>query len=188
MAFLPTFGPPKTDEDGFGLGGLSLALQALGAGVSAYSAYDKSKSDRAAYEYQAGVERNRAQVMDWQAADAISRGQDEAYKYGLKAAQVAGNQRARFAAGNKALDEGSPYNILSDTDYVAHVDLATIGDNAAKEAWALRMSAQSTRSNAAMLDKRARAEKPVKAGATSLLASAGSVASSWYKMRGGLAP
>lgn len=168
------------------IGGAGMGLQILSTITGANAAYDSSKADKTAYAFQAAVERNRAQVQDWQAADALARGSNEAFQYGLKAGALRGSQVARSAAGNKALDEGSPYNITADTDYIAHLDMATIGDNAAKEAWALRMSAQTTRSNAAMLQARSDAVNPSKSRTASLLGSAGQVAAGWYRMSGGL--
>jgi len=78
-----------------------------------------------------------------------------------------------------ALDSGSALNILEDTDYMGEQDALTVRNNAAKEAWAYRNQAAGALSDSSMLQSRANAESPGMAGFSSLLTSAGSVASRW---------
>jgi hypothetical protein len=165
--------------------GTIMGMQAIGALSSAGGAYGKSKADKQAYEYQAAVDRNNAQVLEYQATDALERGQQTQFAQGLKAASIAGSQRAHFAANGVSLDEGSPLNVLMDTKYMSDIDRATIADNAGREAWALRQRATNTRANAELLSYRARSENPSRAAMSSLLSSGGQVAGSWYKMSGG---
>lgn len=151
---------------------------------SAYGAYAKSAADRNAFKYQADVQENAAKVDEWRATDAIQRGTIAEANARMKAGQVAGTQRATLAARGLDLGGGSAYNILSDTKYMSDVDAATIHDNTAKEAWALRTSAGTERGNAAALRTRAGFENPGFAFANSLLTGAGAVAKSWYRLRG----
>lgn len=178
----PTAGEAGTrsGSDALKYGGLGLAGLGLFLGTGA--AYDKAKADKLAYATQAAVERNSAAVDELRAGDATTRGQDQAFAIGLKASQVEGAQRARMAAGGADLNEGSALHILDDTHYMAHLDMATAGDNAAKEAWALRESAKMKRSNADLYDARSAAESPLRSAASTFLTGAGSVASSWYKI------
>jgi len=160
--------------------GAIMGIQAIGALSSAGGAYAKSKADKAAYDYQAAVDRNNAQVLEYQATDALERGAQTQFAQGLKAASIAGSQRAHFAAIGVSLDEGSPLNVLMDTKYMSDLDRATIADNAGREAWALRQRAANTRSNAELLSYRAANENPSRAAMTTLLNGAGQVAGSWY--------
>ena len=165
------------------LGTVATGLQLAGAAVSTAGAYNKSKSDKAAYEYQGAVNRNNATIAEWQARDAITRGQKAEQQQRLKVAQLKSTQRASFAARGMAVDEGSPLSILDDTDFMGEQDALTLRDNAAREAWGYRVQAGNYAGDAGMLSGRADAESPFKAGATTLLSNAGAVASSWYSRK-----
>lgn len=162
---------------------LLIAMQAAGAASSANAAKAQSASTKAGYEYQAAVNRNNEQVAEWQAQDAIQRGAQAEQAQRLKVAQLRGTQRAGFAARGVSLDEGSPLAILQDTEYMGQLDVNTIRDNTAKEAWALRNQGANYESDAAMLSARAAAEDPTRAMFGSLLSSSGQVASSWYSYK-----
>lgn len=163
------------------LGPISTGLQIAGAVSGAFGAAEQSKATQRAYDYQAAVNRNNAQVAEWQASDAITRGQRAEQTQRLKAAQLKGTQRAALAARGVAIDSGSPLAILQDTDYMGEVDALTIRDNAEREAWGYRTQARNYANDASMLSARAAAESPSGAAFGSLLGSAGTVASSWYK-------
>jgi len=159
---------------------ISMGAQAYGAVASTAAAYNKSKADKMAYEYQAKVAENNAQVTEWQARDAIVRGQTAEANSRLKTAALKGTQRASMAARGLDLGEGSPLNILTDTDYMGEVDAGIIKDNVAREAWGYRTQGTNYRNNAEMLKFRAGMESPGTAAAGTLLTNAGKVASSWY--------
>lgn len=162
-------------------GSIGTGLQVAGLATGVMGAYNQSASTKKAFEYQAAVGRNNAQLGEWQARDAITRGQKAEQTQRLKAAALKSTQRASFAARGMALDEGSPLSILQDTDFMGELDASTIKDNAAREAWGYRMQASGASSDAGMLDARAQAESPMGTAGASLLTGAGSVAASWYK-------
>lgn len=155
-----------------------------GVGMQAFGAYNNSRAAKAAYGAQAEVNRNNAQIAEWQAEDAIKRGDKAASRVRMQAKQLKGTQRARLAANGVDLGEGSALQILSDTDYFADVDASTVLDNAAKEAWALRTQAAGAMAEADLFAGRAAAERPLLAAGTSLLTSAGQVAGRWYSPGG----
>lgn len=161
----------------------SAAMSGFGAGYSAVGAYNKSKADKAAYEYQAKVQENNATLAGWQAEDAITRGQVSESNQRMKTAQLKSTQRASLAARGVALDEGSPLDILTTTDVMGERDALTVRDNAAREAWALREQGKGYTSNASLLSARADSENPLMAGAGTLLTGAGSVAKQWYSYK-----
>ncbi len=170
------------------IGKVATGLQIAGAVSGAYGAYQTSTADKAAYNYQAQVQRNNAQIANWQAKSAIEQGQVEEANQRLKTAQIKGAQRARMAANGVDIRQGSALNTLLDTEYMGDVDAATIHDNAANEAWALRNQATNYSANAGLLQARASMESPLGSGASTLLTGAGAVASSWYKRRTATVP
>src|SRR5689334_16302266 len=97
------------------IGNVGTGLQIGGVVGQTVGAYQKSQGDKIAYEYQSKLARNNAQLAEWQAHDAITRGQVAENNQRQKTAQLAGTQRAIMAARGLSLDEGSPLNILSDT-------------------------------------------------------------------------
>lgn len=165
------------------LGAIGLGAQVAGAVGSTYASYRQSQGEKQGYEYQSQVARNNAQLAEWQAQDALERGQTAKQGIQLKKAAVIGAQEAILASRNVALDEGSALRILADTDLMAERDIETVEANAEKEAWALRNQAQAYGSNAGFLARRAAAESPFFEAAGTALTSGGRVASSWYAMR-----
>lgn len=160
---------------------VATGLQIAGTVTSTYGAYQKSKAEKQAYEYQSQVARNNAMLSEQQAQDAIARGQSAEARQRMKTAQLKGSQRASLAARGISLDEGSALNILDDTDYFGELDAMAIRENAAREAAGFRQQGWNYTSNAGMLRARADMESPSGAAFTSLLSGAGSVADSWYK-------
>jgi hypothetical protein len=155
-------------------------MQYAGMAMSAVNAYQNSQGAKTAYGMQSQVAQNNAQIANWQADDALARGNRDAIRMRIKTNQVKGSQRAALAANGVDLGQGSALNILTDTDYFGDVDADTIQGNAAKEAWALRNQAGNFTSESKLLRSRAERENPLFAGGASLLTSAGKVAGNWY--------
>lgn len=165
------------------IGSIAVGLQVAGVANGMMGASRQARATQDAYNYQAAVARNNAQIGEWQAQDAITRGQKAEQVQRLKAAQLKSTQRAGFAARGVALDEGSPLAILQDTDYMNELDAMTIRDNAQREAWGHRMQGANASSDASMLSARAGAESPSSAAFNTLLTGAGTVAESWYNRK-----
>lgn len=163
-------------------GAISMSSVAmLGVGMSAAGAYNNSRNAKAAYGAQAQVGRNNAQIAGWQAEDALKRGDKDAMRVKTRANRLKGAQRAGFGANGVDMSTGSALQILSDTEYFGELDAGTVKDNAAKEAWALRNQAMGFTAEAGLMQGRADSESPALVAGTSLLTSAGSVASQWYR-------
>lgn len=156
-------------------------LQAGGAFVSAFGAYQGSVARQRSAEYDAQVQDNNAQLAEWQARDAIQRGQTTQQNVRLRTARLKSSQRAAMAANNVALDEGSPLNVLTTTDYVGELDAQTVRSDADREAWALRQQAAGFRTDASFDRSRADSESPWASAGSSLLTTAPEVARSWYR-------
>lgn len=161
-------------------GAVSIASIAQFGGM-AIGAYSNSQNNKAALGAQAQVNRNNALIAGWQAEDAIKRGGKDAMRVRTRANRLKGAQRAGFGANGVDMTTGSALQILSDTEYFGELDAITAKDNAAKEAWALRNQAMGFSAEAGLMQGRADAEKPLMAAGTSLLTSAGTVASHWYR-------
>lgn len=162
---------------------IALGAQVAGGLVSAGAAASKSIADKAAFEIQATASETNANLDRVAAGDAIRRGQVESVKSDLRYNQIKGTQIAAMAANGVSLDEGSPLNILTTTDLTAANDADVIAMNAKKEAWGFDIKAMNEDSNAKLLRMRAGMESPGRAAGTSLLTSAGAVASKWYATR-----
>lgn len=84
------------------------------------------------------IGRNNQIMAEYAAQDAEKRGDEEAAKVRQRAAQLKGAQRANMAAKGLDLTEGTPDELLTQTDFFSELDQKTSKDNAAREAWAKR--------------------------------------------------
>lgn len=161
----------------------SLAASTAGTLTAAHGAYGEARANKQALEYQATVDRNNQQFAEWQASDALNRGEKTWQKQQLAVASLKGTQRAALAANGVALDEGSAARILTDTDFLGALDARTIRNNAAKESFGYQTQATQYGNDAAMKGYTASNIHPTLAGATSLLTGAVDVASKWYQFK-----
>lgn len=162
---------------------VALGAQVAGGLVSAGAAASKSIADRAAYDIQATAASTNANLDRAAAGDAIRRGQVASVNSDLRYNQIKGTQIATMASNGVSLAEGSPLNILTTTDLTRQNDADVISMNAQKEAWGYNVRAANEDSNAGLLRMRAGMENPTRAAGTSLLTSAGAVASKWFSAR-----
>lgn len=85
----------------------------------------------------AAVRREGAAMAD----DALTRGEQDARRYGYNLAGLLGQQRAIMAASNVDASQGSAAQVRAQTEAFGAEDLATIRENALREAYALRRGA-----------------------------------------------
>ncbi len=164
-------------------GAAAIPLMVGSAAVSAYGAYTSAKASKQAGEYSAGLNRMNAQAAEWQATDALVRGEAEAAKVRRTAASVQGTQQAVFASRGVSVTDGSPLSVLEDTDYFSQLDIATVRSNAGREAWAARVRATGAYAEANMASRSAASISPALSAFTSALGSSAQVASIWYRGR-----
>lgn len=160
---------------------LSTTLSVAGTVMSAYSAFQGAKQEQEMAKYNAAVARNNAQMAEYQAQDAISRGNKAAEDHSRKVAALAGTQRASLAGRGLDLSEGTPVDILTDTELLGQYDQNTIKDNAAKEAWGARVQSSNYSAQAGMYKTQASNISPLMAAGGSLLGGAASIADKWYR-------
>lgn len=165
---------------------LVTAMAVGSVAFGAMGAYQQSASAKASMEYQSQVAKNNAITAEYQAQDAIKRGQVAEEQQRRKTAMMKGSQTARLAANGLDISEGSALQILSDTDWMGEQDALTVRDNANREAWGYRVQGQNASSNSNMLKASADAQNPLLSGATSIMTNpaTGVVAQKWYTMSG----
>lgn len=187
----------------------SVVMMGAGMASSAIGAYSSAKGQQSQMQYQAAMGKINAamaesdasllelnaSISDTQAKMAIASGQREEQNLRLKSGQLKGRQRASLAAGGVDLGVGSAAKVLATTDYMTEVDAGEIRANAARAAFGYKV--QQTNQKFAAMSARAQGVtyqagsafasasasgiSPMGAVTTSLLGSAGSVATSVYK-------
>lgn len=161
---------------------IAVATAVAGAGMSAYSASEQADASKKAANYQAQVNANNAKIAEYQRSSAIQQGEVDAQNAMRQQAQTLSAQRAALASNGVDLTEGSAQDLLATTKFLGAADVNTIQSNAARQAWGYDV--QGTNASAAgQLDQwKADNINPAgigaMAGASSLLSSASSYASS----------
>lgn len=151
-----------------------------------------------------------AAIAELGAQSALSAGEKEIASYTMQVGQVKGKQRASMAANGVDLGVGSAAEVQASTEIVKEIDKKTIAANAARSAWGYRaqggsdlLSSKLAAMNTSMSYKMeamnlrtgatnslisstlnsgmASAYSGTSAALTSLLGSAGSVASTYYQ-------
>lgn len=158
-----------------------MVMQGAGAASSAVGSYYKAASDKSSLELSAGLADVNARMAESAAQNALQAGAREVQRSQLQTAQVKSSQRASMAANGVDLGVGSPDNVLTTTDFVGQIDANTLQANAIKQAMGYRTEAINDTSQGQMSRASAGAISPIGAGFTSLLGSAGKVASGWYQ-------
>ncbi len=153
----------------------SIALGAIGTGLSFKGQVDSQAAAGAQQGYLAQLSRQRQQIAEQQAADALQRGQVAEQKQRDLTAQRIGTQQAALAAQGTDL-EGSPTDILGDTARAGEQDALTLRNNAAREAWGFQVQGAGYGADAALRES----YEPSYLGAgASLLSNASSLAEKW---------
>ncbi len=174
----------------------SLGLKIGGAITSAAGAYYDALGGAASMRSQARIAEANAQIMDTNARIAelgaqaeLRAGQQRIGEVTRRAGQVKSAQRAAMAANGIDLGVGSAAEVQASTDVMKDLDVATLEANAMRAAWGARFQAVDARGRAGSLRSEAQSRRalsnsvsPWGAAATSLLGSAGTVASSWYQL------
>lgn len=161
---------------------LPLALQIGGAISGAVGSYYAAKSQRTELNYQASIANVNARIAELGAQSELQRGQREEQAVRLKTARLKSAQRVALAANGVDLGEGSAAEIQASTDYMGEIDAETVASNAVRSAWGYRTQAMNYQNDALMKTTAASNINPGRQAASSLLGSAGQVASSWYSL------
>lgn len=114
----------------------------IGAAVSAAGAVTQGvASAKAGAAAEVASERNSL-LAQKAASDATARGEQEAGAYRLRASKVLGQTRAKLGASGVDVEAGTAGRVADDTKAIAELDVATIRNNAAREAWGYKMQSR----------------------------------------------
>jgi len=154
-----------------------LAMLAVSAAISAYSAQQQAKAQKSKAKFDAGVARNNQVLLQRAAEDRIKQGDVAERQYRVKVANLIGQQRAGFAAAGVLVNDpgSSPQDALMDTRTLEATDISTLRENTRKDVASLRFQAANAGAQAGLLT--ASAPNPSQAGGLSLLKSAPSLIS-----------
>lgn len=151
----------------------ALVVSAVGVGVQAYGAYQETKAQNAAAEYNARIMENNAKVAEYRAQDAKARGDLAEKQFRLKLSQEKGATRAAYGASGALVDSGSSADVLQDLAEFGELDALTIRRNAAMEAYGAEREGDNFRASA-NLSRMSKRSAGFAAGST-LLTGAGSL-------------
>ena len=178
-------------EAAMALTALSGVMSAVGQSQQANAQADAMRAQGDQARYQAQVARNAKVTADWQAADALKRGEAEEEKARIKGSLIEGQQIAAFAGQGTELS-GSPADLLGDTAASTELDALTIRGNAEREAYTAKLKGAGYAGDATLLDAKGanydaagdniRSSIPL-AVATTLVGTAGNVAGKWYQYK-----
>lgn len=169
--------------EAFGAGGL--ALQIGGAFTSAIGSYYSAATNKINLQTQAYLADVNARIAELGAQSALAQGEREIGSLTLRAGQLKGSQRAAMAANGIDLGEGNAAEVQASTDIMKEIDANTINANAVRSAFGYRTQGVNFQNEAIMKRANADSISPLAAFSSSLLGSAGTVASSWYMMNKG---
>lgn len=156
-------------------------MQGVGAASSAVGAYYGAQSQKQSLELQGNLADINARMSESTAQQTLLTGQREEQKSRIATANLKSTQRASLAANGVDLGEGSAAQILTSTDVLGEIDANTVQANAVRSAWGYRTQAVNQSNQTLLSRASADAINPGQSAVTSLLGSAGSVASSWYQ-------
>lgn len=110
----------------------------IGAGVTLGSGAASANAQRNSAEYNAAVGEINAEISEQQAQDAIARGEADVSAYRTQINALRGRQRAAIGSSNIEMS-GSALDLMVDTATVGELDIQTIRNNAAREAYGYRV-------------------------------------------------
>lgn len=164
-------------------GGFSLALQGAGALNSAIGGFYLAKSQKSTLNYQAGMSAINARLAETGAQSVLDQGQKQVAALTLSAGNLKSKQRASMAANGIDLGSGNAAEVQASTDIMKEIDANTLTANAVKNAWGYRTYGVNSANQGLMQSATAEGISPMNAASSSLLGSAGQVASSWYMLK-----
>jgi hypothetical protein len=142
-----------------------------GAAVSAYGSYQQNENVKA-------VAKHNANVAETKAQDELEQGEKDAQAALRDSRLVQAQQRAAFAAKGLDISEGTPADMIAQTDFFGQMDAATARTNARKAAWNARAQRTGYQMEAAGAASRTSAF-------SSLLGDSGRVADRWQQYNAG---
>lgn len=117
----------------------------IGTGISATSQIVGAKNQADALkeqaEYQKTVSDSNARMAEFNANDALKRGEQDAHLIRREGDQVVGAQRAGYAGQGVDVNTGSAAKVQAETRMLSAADMLTAKNNAWREAWGYKVEA-----------------------------------------------
>ena len=167
---------------GMNMGQAGLAIQGIGAIVGVMGAYAQAGAMKRNLQMQAELAAINAKTAEATAQSMLLAGQRNEQRSSIATANLTSTQITAFAANGIDLGEGSAARTLTSTDVLGEIDKNTIHANAVREAWGYRTNAVNYQNDALLKTAAGDAVSPGTAAGTSLMNSAGAIASSWYQL------
>jgi hypothetical protein len=182
---------PQQASDVGGVFAVAGAIQgAIGSYYSAKSQALQLESQSSSLAFQADISRLNAVQAEFTAQQIMRAGNLKQGQVSLRAGKIKSSQRASLAARGIDLSVGSAVETIATTDLMKEIDMLTVNSETVRSAEAARLQRQNYLTQSAIQDVSAenvmassRTISPFMSATSSLLGSAGAVASTWYQDR-----
>jgi hypothetical protein len=114
---------------------MCVSLAILGTLMSANSAIQEGNAQAAAYSQQAQQADQNAKTSERQAVISAQNGAQEEQRVRNRASAVAGSQKAGYSASGLDIGQGSPLDVLTETNTQGNLDALATRTNAANQTW-----------------------------------------------------
>lgn len=158
----------------------SMAASAAGGAMSTVGSYYGALGQKSSLKFQATMAELNAQAAESDARNSLLRGERAEQRLRLDNAQLKSSQRVAIAGNGIDLGSDTAAAILTSTDVLGEIDANQTKANALREAWGHRTEAVNYRGEATMARGAASGISPGMSAFTTLLGSAGQVASQYY--------
>jgi hypothetical protein len=128
----------------------SLAVGVVGAGVAAYGQIQAGNAAQSAANYQAQVAANNAIIADQNARQATAAGNAQAEQSRMKTNNLVGAMMAGQASSGLDVGSGSPLDVRTSQKEVGELDVLTIRNNAARQAYGYQTQSMSSTAQSAL--------------------------------------
>ena len=164
---------------------LSLVSGSIGAIGQFRGQRAAGNAQAAQANYAAAVARNNIIIAERNAAAARDKGDAEAAAQRIRTRQLIGRQRTSLAGSGQVVDEGSALDLVLDTAELGKMDELTIRNRAEREALGFEAQASGFAGEAKLRTLTASSAKSAAKtnSLSTLLTSAGSVASKWQRFK-----
>jgi hypothetical protein len=126
------------------------AAYGVGAASSIAGGWAQSESYKAQGEYQGRMAELNARALEFEAAEAVRKGDSDANVVRRRANQILGKQRAGLAASGVDINTGTAAVVQQETEFMSEIDQMTVKNNAWREAFGLKSQASSVRQKGEM--------------------------------------
>lgn len=164
---------------------VSMGMSAAGGLLGAGSAKQSAAAESRMYDYKAGIALQNKRIEEQNRDYAFKVGEQEAGRYGIKARQNIGSIKAAQSGTGLDVNTGTAAQVRESAHDIAAMDMATIRQNAARQAYGYSVKAWEAGQEArlyGMASENAKAAGKTNAIA-SLLSGATSVSSKWQQAK-----